>query len=155
MINRLTEDRTAELHEGRRPGRGFGGHPLGARRPHPGYVQESATPGGKLGGTYAAPSVDTVHAGSSHAGIQAAAEATSAAALASHAGDPDAHHDEDHASRHAEGGADPVKLDDLAAPDDTTDLDASTGAHGLLPKLSGSTAEFLRGDGASPPRPAA
>ena len=46
------------------------------------------------------------------------------------------------------GGADALKLDDLAAPDDTTDLDASTGAHGLLPKLSGSTAEFLRGDGA-------
>jgi hypothetical protein len=40
------------------------------------------------------------------------------------------------------------KLDDLAAPDDTTALDASTSAHGLLPKLPGSTTTFLRGDGA-------
>ena len=71
-----------------------------------------------------------------------------AAALAFHAADPDAHHDEDHADGHAAGGGDALKLDGLAAPDDTTDLDASTGAHGLLPKLSGSTSEFLRGDGA-------
>jgi len=41
-----------------------------------------------------------------------------------------------------------IKLDDLASPDDNTDLDSSESAHGLLPKLSGDTNEFLRGDGA-------
>lgn len=40
-----------------------------------------------------------------------------------------------------------VKLDDLATPDDNTDLNASTGAHGLLPKLTGGTTQFLRADG--------
>lgn len=40
------------------------------------------------------------------------------------------------------------KLDDLAAPDDNTDLNASTSAHGLLPKLSGAATEFLNGTGA-------
>lgn len=40
------------------------------------------------------------------------------------------------------------KLDDLAAPDDNTDLNASTAKHGLLPKLSGSATEFLNGVGA-------
>lgn len=39
------------------------------------------------------------------------------------------------------------KLDDLAAPDDNTDLDASASAHGLLKKLPGGTTTFLRGDG--------
>ncbi len=41
-----------------------------------------------------------------------------------------------------------TKLDDLAAPDDNTDLNATTSAHGLLPKLDGGTNTFLRGDGA-------
>lgn len=41
-----------------------------------------------------------------------------------------------------------TKLDDLLTPDDNTDLNASTSAHGLLPKLSGNTAHYLRGDGA-------
>ena len=50
------------------------------------------TPGGELGGTWAAPTVDATHAGSSHADVQAAAEATAAGALAAHAGDADAHH---------------------------------------------------------------
>lgn len=53
-----------------------------------------------------------------------------------------------HASTHADGSTDPLKLDDLATPDDNTDLNATAGRHGLLPKLSGSTGEFLRGDGA-------
>lgn len=39
------------------------------------------------------------------------------------------------------------KLDDLAAPDDNTDLNATTSAHGLLRKLSNDTRQFLRGDG--------
>lgn len=58
-----------------------------------------------------------------------------------------------HASSHQSGGSDAIKLDDLATPDDNTDLNATTARHGLLPKLSGSTTQFLRGDGswATPP----
>lgn len=52
-----------------------------------------------------------------------------------------------HASTHAAGGTDPIKLDDLAAPDDNIDLNASTTKHGLLPKLSGTATEFLTGNG--------
>lgn len=52
-----------------------------------------------------------------------------------------------HASRHASGGADAIKLDDLAAPDDNTDLNATTSAHGLLKKLSNVSTEFLNGQG--------
>lgn len=46
-----------------------------------------------------------------------------------------------------------LKLDDLATPDDNTDLNATTGLHGLLPKLGGGTTNFLRADGtwAAPP----
>jgi hypothetical protein len=47
------------------------------------------------------------------------------------------HHNEDHASRHQSGGADAIKLDDLAVPDDNTDLDVSSSAHGLVPKATG------------------
>ena len=50
-----------------------------------------------------------------------------------------------HAARHASGGADAIKLDDLAAPDNNTDLDASTSAHGLMPKFP-NTKTWLRGD---------
>lgn len=39
-----------------------------------------------------------------------------------------------HAISHQSGGSDAIKLDDLAAPDDNTDLDATTSAHGLFPK---------------------
>lgn len=52
-----------------------------------------------------------------------------------------------HATSHQSGGSDPIKLDDLAAPDDNTDLNASTSAHGLLRKLPGDTVTFLRADG--------
>lgn len=40
-----------------------------------------------------------------------------------------------------------IKLDDFATPDDNTDLDATTGHHGLLPKLGGGTTNYLRADG--------
>lgn len=40
-----------------------------------------------------------------------------------------------------------VKLDDLSAPDDNTDLNASTSAHGLLKKLDNDPAHFLNGQG--------
>ena len=58
-----------------------------------------------------------------------------------------------HASTHQSGGGDAIKLDDLAAPDDNTDLDATVSAHGLLPKLGGGTTNYLRADGtwAAPP----
>ena len=36
-----------------------------------------------------------------------------------------------------------VKLDDLGTPDDNTDLNSSTTAHGLLRKLTGGTTNFL------------
>lgn len=52
-----------------------------------------------------------------------------------------------HASTHQSGGADAIRLDDLAAAEDNTDLNATTGAHGLLPKLGGGTSNFLRADG--------
>lgn len=40
-----------------------------------------------------------------------------------------------------------LKLDDLATPDDNTDLNATTVHHGLLPKLSGDANQALKGDG--------
>jgi hypothetical protein len=58
-----------------------------------------------------------------------------------------------HNTSHQSGGGDAIKLDDLAAPDDNTDLDATVSAHGLLPKLGGGTTNYLRADGtwAAPP----
>ena len=41
-----------------------------------------------------------------------------------------------------------VKIDDLTAGDNNTDLDSSTSRHGLLLKLGGGTTNFLRADGA-------
>lgn len=40
-----------------------------------------------------------------------------------------------HKTNHESGGADAIKLDDLSAPDDNTDLNASPTKHGLLPKM--------------------
>ena len=53
-----------------------------------------------------------------------------------------------HQLTHNEGGTDALKLDDLATPDDNTDLDATITEHGLLPKLSNVVTEFLDGTGA-------
>ena len=55
-----------------------------------GEIVVGTSPGGELGGTWASPTVDATHSGSSHASVQAAAEATAAVALSSHvaAGDP-------------------------------------------------------------------
>ena len=52
-----------------------------------------------------------------------------------------------HAAAHKSGGADAIKLDELAAPTDVTTLNADTSKHGLLPKLGGGTSNFLRADG--------
>lgn len=53
-----------------------------------------------------------------------------------------------HASTHQSGGGDAIKLDDLAAPDDTTDLDVSTLKHGLCPKAPDEAKQVLLGTGA-------
>lgn len=60
----------------------------------------------------------------------------------------DLHHAQNHASRHQLGGADPIKLDDLAEPDNTIDLNSSIARHGLFPKLSNHPAQCLSGTGA-------
>jgi hypothetical protein len=52
-----------------------------------------------------------------------------------------------HATTHQSGGSDALKLDDLSAPDDNTDLNVSTTKHGLFPKLPGGTTNFWREDG--------
>jgi len=52
-----------------------------------------------------------------------------------------------HSPTHESGGVDAIKLDDLASPDDNTDLNSSTSAHGLLKKLSNVVTEFLNGQG--------
>lgn len=53
-----------------------------------------------------------------------------------------------HGRTHQNAGRDAIRLDDLAATEDNTDLNSSTTAHGLLAKLSGTAADFLGGDGA-------
>lgn len=53
---------------------------------------------------------------------------------------PAAHH-----ASHEAGGSDAIKLDDLAAPDDNTDLNASSSAHGLMPKSPADATKFLNG----------
>jgi len=52
-----------------------------------------------------------------------------------------------HASTHQSGGSDAIKLDDLATPDDNTDLNASTSKHGLLKKLDNDPTHFMDGQG--------
>jgi len=53
-----------------------------------------------------------------------------------------------HASSHASAGGDPIKLDDLAAPDDNTDLNVSTSAHGLVPKAPNLPRQYFNGTAA-------
>jgi hypothetical protein len=52
-----------------------------------GEIVVGTSPGGELGGTWASPTVDASHSGSTHAATQAAAEATAAAYVASHEAD--------------------------------------------------------------------
>jgi len=54
----------------------------------------------------------------------------------------------DHASAHQSGGGDAIKLDDLSAPDDNTDLDASNAKHGLMKKFTDVANNFLNASGA-------
>ena len=61
---------------------------------------------------------------------------------------PAAHH-----TSHENAGDDAIQLDNLAAPDDNTDLDASITKHGLMPKGDNNITHFYRSDGtqAAPP----
>ena len=52
-----------------------------------------------------------------------------------------------HAATHLAAGADAIKLDALALPDDTTVLDASATRHGLMQKYSGQARDVLTGTG--------
>jgi hypothetical protein len=63
------------------------------------------TPGGELGGTWASPTVDSNHGGSTHAATQAAAEATAASALSTHTGLPNAHHNRSHDHSNSSDGS--------------------------------------------------
>lgn len=51
-----------------------------------------------------------------------------------------------HHGQHENGGGDAIKLDNLAAPDNNTDLDATVAAHGLCPKGTNTLTKFLRDD---------
>ena len=53
-----------------------------------------------------------------------------------------------HTASHQSGGGDSIKLDDLASPDDNTDLDVTNAAHGLMKKLSNVATELFNGVGA-------
>ena len=53
-----------------------------------------------------------------------------------------------HGGFHTKGEHDEIRLDDLNDPEDNTDLDATTGRHGLLRKLSNNALQFLNGVGA-------
>ena len=108
------------------------------------------SPGGELGGTWASPTVDATHSGSSHAAVQAAAEATAAAALSAHDADTTGVHGiadtsalaltsahptnatfNDHSARHENGGADEISIAGLdGTPTELTNhLSDATAAH--------------------------
>jgi hypothetical protein len=52
-----------------------------------------------------------------------------------------------HAASHKSGGSDLIALDTLGATTDVTTLNASSTAHGLLPKLSNVATQYLNGTG--------
>jgi len=52
-----------------------------------------------------------------------------------------------HATSHKSGGSDAIKLDELAAPTDILTLNTSITAHGLAPKLSNVSTQYLSGTG--------
>jgi len=95
---------------------------------------------GGLNGVLADPQTPASHDSTAHSGtIGTHAQLSSVGA--------DDHHAKNHQATHGPGGADALKLDDLAAPDDNTDLNASTSKHGLMKKLGGGTSNFFRADG--------
>ena len=52
-----------------------------------------------------------------------------------------------HASTHQSNGSDAIAIDTLASPTDNTNLNVSSGAHGLCAKLTMDLTQFFRGDG--------
>lgn len=52
-----------------------------------------------------------------------------------------------HATQHQSGGTDAIQLDNLAATDDNTDLNTTTTAHGLMPKLGDDADKYFNGGG--------
>lgn len=52
-----------------------------------------------------------------------------------------------HATTHESGGSDPIAIDTLAAATDNTNLNVSTSAHGLAPKLPNDATKYLDGTG--------
>lgn len=85
------------------------------------------SPGGELGGTWASPTVDASHSGSTHAAVQAAAEATAAAALASHEADTTSIHGiANTANLYSVGGT------DVAIADGGTGASTAAGARANL-----------------------
>jgi hypothetical protein len=127
------------------------------------------SPGGELGGTWASPTVDATHSGSSHAGVQAAAEATAAGAVA--AADPHTGYQRESEKDAASGYAGLSAGSKLAGAQQTYGSGANTACEGNDARLSdartptthdiisahngfpGGSANFLRADGtfAAPP----
>lgn len=99
-------------------------------------VPSTATMGGDLSGPIATPTVVTING-----------RAVSAVVFTDDARLTDSRNPLAHNASHRLGGSDAIKLDDLAAPDDNTDLNASISAHGLLPKLVGNATKYLDGTG--------
>ena len=64
---------------------------------------------------------------------------------------PSAFTPDTHATTHQSGGADAIKLDDLAAPDDNTDLDATASLHGLMPKVDKSKLDAIESSATANP----
>ncbi len=93
----------------------------------------SGTPGGELGGTWTVPTVDATHSGSAH-----------------HASTP-AHHNEDHAARHSDGGADEVTVENLATAGGAGTVPVSDGAGGLAMTDIATQAELDTHEAASDP----
>lgn len=90
---------------------------------------------------------DIQDATSSQKGLATAAQITKLDGIATGADVTGSNPPQAHASSHQSGGSDAIKLDDLATPDDNTDLDVSTSAHGLAPKLPNDSTKYLNGVG--------
>lgn len=96
-------------------------------------------------GVTKAPTHDAVHVVEATAVWAAAAAAELAGVMATHEATSNAHHDK-YTDAEAVAAAKTVKIDDLATPDDVTDLDFSTSLHGLVPKGT-NVGHFLKDDG--------
>ena len=82
--------------------------------------------------------------------VELATDVETTAGLAVQASDArliDSRNPNAHATSHKSAGGDSIKLDELAAPNDNTDLNATTSAHGLLPKLDNDVTHVLSGIG--------